>query len=106
MGFGALSEVTYARTYSREMEGGGQEQWYQTCQRVVEGTFTVLRNHCLSLHLPWNDDEAQHKAADMMQRMFTFKFLPPGRGLWMMGTDFVYTRSGAQIGRASCRERV
>ena len=102
-GFGALSEVTYARTYSRELEGGGQEQWYQTCQRVVEGTFTVLRNHCLSLHLPWDDDEAQHKAADMMQRMFSFKFLPPGRGLWMMGTDFVYTRSGAPLNNCAFR---
>lgn len=96
-GFGALSELTYARTYSRKLEDGSQEQWWQTCQRVVEGTFTILRNHCLSLHLPWDDEEAQIKAADMMRRMFTFKFLPPGRGLWMMGTDFVYTRSGAPL---------
>lgn len=102
-GFGALSAVTYTRTYSREREDGTNEQWFQTCQRVVEGTFTVLKNHCLSLHLPWDDEEAQVKAADMMSRMFNFKFLPPGRGLWMMGTDFVYTRSGAPLNNCAFR---
>ena len=85
------------------MEDGSQEQWWQTCQRVVEGTFTILRNHCLSLHLPWDDQEAQIKASEMMRRMFTFKFLPPGRGLWMMGTDFIYERSGAPLNNCAFR---
>jgi hypothetical protein len=35
-GFGALSWVTYKRTYSRD-----GEEWWQTCRRLVEGMFTV-----------------------------------------------------------------
>jgi adenosylcobalamin-dependent ribonucleoside-triphosphate reductase len=102
-GFGALSQVTYARTYSRTMPDGTQEQWWQTCRRVVEGTFTILRDHCCALHLPWDGAQAQAKAADMMARMFTFKFLPPGRGLWMMGTRFVRERSGAPLNSCAFR---
>ena len=32
-----------------------------------------------------------------MIKIFNFKFLPPGRGLWMMGTDFVKTRGGMAL---------
>jgi hypothetical protein len=41
-GFGTLSWVTYKRTYSRE-----GEEWWQTCQRVIEGMLTVWRIHCM-----------------------------------------------------------
>ena len=41
-GFGDMSWVTYKRTYSRD-----GEDWWQTCQRVIEGMFTVQRVHCM-----------------------------------------------------------
>ena len=95
--FGALSWFTYQRTYSRRMDNGAQEQWHQTCQRVIEGMFTLLRWRCKSMHLPWSDEKAQGMAQDAYARMFDFKWLPPGRGLWMMGTEFVYQEGGASL---------
>ena len=36
-GFGDLSYFVYKRTYARTLEDGTQEEFWQTCQRVVEG---------------------------------------------------------------------
>jgi hypothetical protein len=36
--------------------------------------------------LGWNPWQAQRSAQEMYDRMFNMKFLPPGRGLWAMGT--------------------
>jgi len=33
----------------------------------------------------------------MFKRMWEFKFTPPGRGLWMMGTDLVYDKGAAAL---------
>jgi hypothetical protein len=41
-GYGALSWVTFQRTYSRDGEA-----WWQTCRRVIEGMMTVQRVHSL-----------------------------------------------------------
>ena len=38
-----------------------------------------------------------NSAQEMFRRMWGFKFLPPGRGLWMMGTDVVYQRGSAAL---------
>ena len=34
----------------------------------------------------WNEFKAENSAQEMYDRMFMMKFLPPGRGLWAMGT--------------------
>lgn len=91
-GFGALSWVTYKRTYSRD-----GEQWWQTCKRVIEGTFTVQRIHCLEHGLPWDEGKARHLAETAYDRMWAFKWTPPGRGLWIMGTRHMYKRGGAAL---------
>lgn len=91
-GFGALSWVTYKRTYSR-----GGEEWWQTCRRVIEGMFTVQRVHCLSSGVAWEEQKAQRSAREAYDRLWQFKWTPPGRGLWAMGTRFVYERGGAAL---------
>jgi ribonucleoside-triphosphate reductase len=91
-GFGALSWFTYQRTYSRN-----GERWQQTCQRVIEGMFSILQTRCKDLHVPFDSTLAQGQAQDAYERMFTFKWLPPGRGLWMMGTDFVNEEGSAAL---------
>ena len=88
-GFGNLSYFTYKRTYARVMEDGRQEEYVDTIERVVNGTYRAQEKHCKSNGLHWNSLKAQHSAQEMFQRMWDFKFLPPGRGLWMMGTDHV-----------------
>ncbi len=91
-GFGALSRVTFQRSYSRDGEA-----WWQTCRRVVEGMFTVQRIHCRERLLPWDDGKAQGMAQDAYERLFSFKWTPPGRGLWIMGTRFMYEHGGAAL---------
>ena len=85
-GFNGLGELVYMRTYSRIKENGKNERWWETVQRVVEGTYTMQMNWIESHQLGWNPWQAQKSAQDMYERIFTMKFLPPGRGLWAMGT--------------------
>lgn len=91
-GFDALSWVTFKRTYSRD-----GERWWETCRRVVEGMFTVQKVHCLERKLPWDEEKARDFARKAYDRLFQFKWTPPGRGLWMMGADFMYERGGAAL---------
>tara|TARA_R100001369_G_scaffold7471_3_gene18652 strand:+ start:1689 stop:3680 length:1992 start_codon:yes stop_codon:yes gene_type:complete len=85
-GFNGLGELVYMRTYSRLKEDGKNERWWETVQRVVEGTYSMQMNHIESHQLGWNPWQAQKSAQDMYDRIFNMKFLPPGRGLWAMGT--------------------
>ncbi|HCX23088.1 MAG TPA: fused protease/ribonucleoside-triphosphate reductase [Cytophagales bacterium] len=85
-GFNGLGELVYNRTYSRLKDDGKNEQWWETVQRVVEGTFNMQKQHIDAHGLGWNAWKAQHSAQEMYDRIFNMKFLPPGRGLWAMGT--------------------
>jgi adenosylcobalamin-dependent ribonucleoside-triphosphate reductase len=85
-GFNGLGELVYMRTYSRIKEDGKNERWWETVRRVVEGTYSMQKNHIDNYQLGWNAWQAQASAQEMYERMFTMKFLPPGRGLWAMGT--------------------
>lgn len=93
--WGPLGYFTYKRTYARPLGNGITEEFWQTCKRVVEGVYNVQKIHCRSLRLPWNDRKAQQSAQEMFQRMWNFKWLPPGRGLWTMGTDMVFDKGSA-----------
>lgn len=89
-----LGYVVYKRTYAREI-GDRTEEWVETLERVVNGVYRTQQEHCLKLNLPWSNQKAQKSAKEMFSRMWDFKFLPPGRGLKMMGTDYVAQRGGA-----------
>ena len=91
-GFNGLGELVYMRTYSRLKTDGKNEMWWETVQRVVEGTFNMQKRHIDSHSLGWNPWKAQHSAQEMYDRIFTMKFLPPGRGLWAMGTPLTEER--------------
>lgn len=101
--FGPLGYVVFLRTYSRLLPDGTQEQFWQTCQRVVEGAYSILKNQIKRAHSRWSDDEAQLKAQDMYQRMFEFKFLPPGRGLYAMGTPIIEKMGGMALNNCAAR---
>lgn len=85
-GFGALSEIVYLRTYSRVKPDGNKEQWFETVRRVVEGCYRMQERHIKSQDLGWSNSRAQKSAQEMYDRMFWMKFLPPGRGIWAMGS--------------------
>lgn len=85
----SLGEIAFLRTYSREKDDGSKERWYEVCERVINGMYSIQKDHCRANRLPWNAHKAQSSAQEAYERMFTFKWLPPGRGLWMMGTPLV-----------------
>lgn len=97
-GYGALSYFTYKRTYARNVEGENRtEEFWETLQRVVEGVYTIQKRHCTSYRLTWDNRRAQRSAQEMFQRMWDFKFLPPGRGLWAMGTKMIEEKGSAAL---------
>lgn len=91
-GFGGLGELVNQRTYSRIKSDGTNEDWTDTCQRVVEGCYNMQKVHIESLNLGWDNNKAQRSAQEMFDRMWTMKFLPPGRGLWAMGSAITEER--------------
>ena len=100
--WGPIGYVTFKRTYARRLNEQdpnleGTEEWYQTCRRVIEGMFTIQKRHVTKLGLEWNDAKAQRTAKEAYDRLFSLKWTPPGRGLWMMGTKFVDERTGAGL---------
>ena len=96
-GFNGMGEFVFYRTYSRLKEDGTKESFLDTLRRVVEGCYEIQRRHCRKIHIPWDYDKAQASAQEMFQRMWEFKFLPPGRGMWMMGTKFMWERGSAAL---------
>ncbi|MBK6390317.1 MAG: hypothetical protein KA109_08625 [Saprospiraceae bacterium] len=96
-GFNGLGQLTYYRTYSRIKEDGTNEHWYETVRRVVEGTYSLQKQHILDNGLGWNPKKAQRSAQEMYDRIFRMKFLPPGRMLWAMGTSIIQEK---KIGQA------
>ena len=85
-GSNSLGEITFIRTYSRVKEDGTKERWYEVCKRVIEGMYSVQKNHAKENRLPWNDYKAQKSAQEAFDRMFNLKWTPPGRGMWAFGT--------------------
>lgn len=96
-GGNSLGELTYITKYSRVKDDGTKERWHETCRRVIEGMYSILKDHCQHQNTPWNSNKAQRSAEDAYERLFDFKWTPPGRGLWMMGTEFVSEHGSAAL---------
>ena len=91
-GYNGLGELVYLRTYSRKLPNNQNEAWYQTVERVVNGTYSMQRAWIESHRLGWNARKAQQSAQEMYRRIWEMKFLPPGRGLWAMGSPITEER--------------
>ena len=85
-GFNGLGEFVYRRTYSRLKPNGTNERWFETVERVVNGCYRMQEDWIKERGLDWNATKAQISAQEMYDRIFNMKFLPPGRGLWAMGS--------------------
>jgi len=95
-----IGEFTYLRTYARWIEKNGKkrkEKWHECVRRVVEGCFDIQKKNCLLNKVPWNNAKSQNSAKIMFDLVFKMKFLPPGRGLWMMGTEYIEKHGGAAL---------
>lgn len=101
-GFNQFGEITYYRTYSRVMLDHednpiGQEHWHDTVIRVINGIMSIRKNHYVRNGIAWNEQHWQDVAASMGRSLTRMEWLPPGRGLWAMGTDLVYERGGMAL---------
>lgn len=85
----SVGEITFLRTYSRKKEDGTKETWVDVCERVINGMYSLQKDHCKKNRLPWNGIKAQSSAKEAFDRLFNLKWTPPGRGLWVMGTPIV-----------------
>ncbi len=95
-GYNGLGLLTYYRTYSRLKDDGTNEQWFETVRRVVEGAYSLQKDHILSNELGWNNRKGQRSAQEMYDRIFKMKFLPPGRMLWALGTPTIHSKKVGQ----------
>jgi len=107
--WGPIGEYTYNRTYARSLNSiyechrslvsatTTKESWWMTVTRVVEGCYSIQKDHCKKMKLPWSDSKAQRSAQKMYDLIFNFKFTPPGRGLFAMGTPVIQKIGGAAL---------
>lgn len=90
--FGMIGAPTYKRTYSRPIydENGkmvDRESWLDTIARVIEGNVNLgIENGDPTATPEW--------AEEALEYMFHMGVMPPGRGYWMMGTEYAYQRGG------------
>lgn len=98
-GFNGLGEFVFRRTYSRD-----NEDWADVVTRVVQGAISIRKEHYFRNSLRWDDKDWQDFARQMALSLFKMEWLPPGRGLWMMGTDFVYERGSMALNNCSATD--
>jgi hypothetical protein len=94
--WGPIGEVTFNIFYSRLKDSGHKESWVDCLARVCQGTYDIQKWHCEMNSRPFNEAKAVRTAQTMFDLMFHFKFTPPGRGLWAMGTEAMW-KHGAGV---------
>ena len=85
-GYNGFGEITYYRSYSREIlddldEVIGQEHWADTVIRVINGVFSIRKDWNIRNRIGWNEEGMQAYAFEMAIALFQMHWLPPGRGL-------------------------
>lgn len=101
-GYNGFGEIVYYRTYSRRIIGDfdevlGQESWADTCIRVINGVMSIRKDWYVRNRIEWDEKKWQAFAREMCQSLFRMEWLPPGRGLWSVGTDLVAERGAMAI---------
>lgn len=87
-----LGEQSWISKYSRKKPDGTRERFHEGLRRVIEGEFSIQKDHARHYRLPWDEEKAHRSAQDSYARAFAGKWSPPGRGLWAMGTEMVNGR--------------
>ena len=90
-----LGQFVFYRTYSRTLKDGKQESWNDVVIRVIEGVMTIRKNWYFINNLYWDEEHWQTFARSMAESLLNLKWCPPGRGLWAMGTEHMYTKGSA-----------
>ena len=96
-GYNGFGEIVFYRTYSRIKADGTQENWHDVVLRVINGTFSIRKDWYKKNFIQWDEDYWQRYAYEMATAMFKMHWLPAGRGLWAMGTPFVFERGSMAL---------
>lgn len=96
-GYNGFGELVFYRTYSRIKDDGSNENWSDVVIRVINGIFSIRKNHYIKNMIDWNENWWQGFARQVAISLFKMHWLPPGRGLWAMGTNFVYERGAMSL---------
>jgi ribonucleoside-diphosphate reductase alpha chain len=89
-GYDGFGEFLFYRTYSRIKENNQNENWADCVIRVTNGVMSIRKDWHLKNNICWDETKYQDFAKHLAFGMFNMHWLPPGRGLWSMGTDYVY----------------
>lgn len=89
-GFGGLGYIVYLRTYSRKKADGTLERWDETVQRITEGNFEIeaKRLREIGKFTPQAHADLTEEMERFYHLVFNLVMTPPGRGLWMSGTEY------------------
>jgi ribonucleoside-triphosphate reductase (thioredoxin) len=74
----SLGIFTLARTYARMKDNGRSENFFEICERVTCGLYSLV------------DGKLPDRSSEFFELMYKFKMTPPGRGFWSMGTELVH----------------
>lgn len=96
-GYDGFGEIVFYRTYSRMKSDGSQESWHDVVIRVINGTMSIRKDWYLKNFIHWDEEYWQRYAFEMAVAMFKMYWLPAGRGMWAMGTQFVFDRGSMAL---------
>ena len=96
-GYDGFGEIVFYRTYSRTKENGGQENWLDVVLRVINGTMSIRKDWYVRNYINWDEEYWQEFAYKMALYLFKMYWMPAGRGLWAMGTKFVFERGSMAL---------
>ena len=94
-GYGVFSEIVCYRTYSHIKSNGDRESFSDIIIRVINGLFSIRKNHYINNGLIWNEDYWIEVAINMGKSMLKMHLLPPGRSLFVCGREYGYNFGGA-----------
>jgi ribonucleoside-diphosphate reductase alpha chain len=73
-----------------------KETWCDVCVRVIEGLFSFYASYLTKNILPFPED-VDDMATEALLSMVEMQWLPPGRGLFAMGTDHTFKNGNAAL---------
>jgi len=96
-GYDGFGEFLFYRTYSRIKDDNSNENWADCVIRVVNGVMSIRKDWYIKNNIFWDEIKWQGFAKHLSFSMFNMHWLPPGRGLWSMGTDYVYNTGSMSL---------
>ncbi len=102
-GYNGFGEFIFYRTYSRNIDGH-QENWADCIIRVIQGIMSIRKDWYIKNRISWNNKYMLQYARELAISAFKMEWLPPGRGLWACGTDFIYERGGMALYNCAATE--